>query len=80
MAKDDFLIRFALKNLRQTQGRMKELHEIANDGGQGPWYMIGYLQGTVEAALSQLEDFARANPDFTDWGCLEPCNTSQPLK
>tara|TARA_Y100000310_G_C20461006_1_gene705354 strand:- start:88 stop:279 length:192 start_codon:yes stop_codon:yes gene_type:complete len=59
--KDKFQIDLTIRNLQNTVNRMPELEQRARATDHGQFYVIGYLEGTVKAALARLEAFAAAN-------------------
>ncbi len=63
---DNFQITLTIKNLRATKARMPELERSARKSPTGPFHTIGYLNGTITAALARLEAFAAANPEVME--------------
>ena len=59
---DRFLLELTITNLQSTVGKLPELERQARNGHAGPFYAIGYLKGSVVAALARLEAFVAANP------------------
>ena len=62
--KKEWRVRDGKKILADTVRDYPQLAETYKDT---PHFLIGYLMATIQFSLTELNDFAVANPEFTDW-------------